>query len=217
MATPLTHLAVMNAALARVAGGSIMSEEEDTDLAAQTIAVYYDRLDAVLAMTDWSFAEKTYKLDLIAETAENGWDDEAQKFITGWRYAFAMPGTRLSLPRRVMTNPRAPSSPLREFAVEQNTLYADRSPLWAAFTVRADPSVWPPSFRLALTTIVAADLCVPVSHDAGLAKELRALAEGSPEYQGRGGLIGTAMAHDAAGARKKAPYWSDPLTDARLG
>jgi hypothetical protein len=210
------HLKIMNNALARIGAGAIMAEDEDTDLAAQVVAVYYDRLQAVLAMHEWSFAGKTYKLDAIAKTAENDYDATGLIFNNGWRNAFALPGTRLGAPRKVLSDPRCPQDPLREFLIESGWLYADRDQVWAVVTVMRAPPIWDPMFTHGVTTLIAADLCVPVTHDAGLAKTLRENGEGTPQEQGRGGLIGRAMASDAAKARTATPQWRDPLSDARL-
>lgn len=211
-----SHLKVMNAALARIAGGQIMAEDEDTELAAQVIAIYYARLDAVLGMHDWSFAGKTFKLDAVPKDADHDYDATDKKFITGWLHAFLMPGTRLSLPRRLLVDPRRPDSPLRDFSIEQNVVYADHEKLYGTFTVRADPIAWKKDFALGIKAIVAADLCVPVTHDSNLAATIRTEAEGTPQEQGRGGLIGRALAADAAGARRVAPVWNDPLSSARM-
>ncbi|WP_398468524.1 hypothetical protein [Tardiphaga sp.] len=212
----IDHLKIMNNALSRIAAGSIMAEDEDTDLAAQTVPVYYDRLDAVLAMYGWTFAGKTYKLDRVGETVENGYVTADTKFMNGWRYGFALPGNRVGEPRRVLDNPRRPDYPFRDFLIEGGNLYADRDELWATVTVRPDPIVWRPDFRLALTCLVAADLCIPVTHDQRLAEALFQQGEGSPSEQGRGGLIGRAIAADAASAPAKAPLHNTPLTDARF-
>ena len=120
------------------------------------------------------------------------------------------------MPWRVLINPRCPDDPLRDYAIEGAALYADRKPLWATVPVRAHPQMWPVAFRLAATVLCAADFCVPVTHDPKLAAALRAEGEGDPVEGGRGGLIGRAIALAHAGARRKAPIWSDPLTAARL-
>lgn len=216
MTDAVDHLKIMNNALARIGAGAIMAEDEDSDLAAQVVAVYFDRLDAILGMHPWTFAGKTYKLDRLSETANNDFVAADGKFMNGWRHGFALPGTRIGHPRRILDDPRRPDSPCRDFLIEGVNLYADRDSLWATVTVRADPAAWSPGFRLAVTVATAADLCVPVTHDATLAEKLRAEAEGSPSEGGRGGLIGRAMGKDAAASPAKAPLWGDPLTLARL-
>lgn len=216
MADTVTHLKIMNNALARIGAGAIMAEDEDSDLAQQVVAMYYDRLDAALGMHPWTFAGKTYKLDRLAETDDNDFVAADGKFMNGYRHGFALPGTRVGHPRRILDDPRRPDSPYRDFLIEGINLYADRESLWATVTVRADPAAWAPDFRLAFTALLAADLCVPVTHDAGLAEQLRAAAEGTPSEAGRGGLIGRAMGKDAGAAPAKAPLWADPLSSARM-
>ncbi len=212
----IDHKKIMNNALARIGAGAIMAEDEDSDLAAQVAAVYFDRVDAMLGMHSWTFAGKTYKLNRLAEISDNDFVVADGKFMNGWRHGFTLPGNRIGAPRRILDDPRRPDSPYRDFLIEGLNLYADRESLWATITVRADPASWPPDFRLAATVAVAADLCVPVTHDAGLAETLRAEAEGTPSENGRGGLIGRAMGKDAAAAPAKAPLWADPLTLARM-
>lgn len=217
MANPVSHLNVINTALAMLAGGKIMAEDEDTDLAAQVVPLYHARLAAWLGMHPWSFAGKLFRLDAVPKTVNRQYDASLQKYDNGWRHAFWLPGDRLGDARRFLADPRLHDVPLREFFVEQDIVYADREPLWGSFTVVAAPQVWKPDFMLAMQTIAASDFCVPVCHDKDLAETLRVKAEGSPQEQGRGGLIGRAMAADAVGARAKAPLWSDPLTAARMG
>lgn len=210
------HLKVMNNALGLIGAGKIMAEDEDTELAGQVVPVYYSRLRAVLGMHEWSFAGKTYKLDAIARIADNDYDATAQIFNNGWRYAFALPGTRVGLPRKVLRDPRNPRDPLRDFLIEGDRIYCDRDALWAVVTVLPNPNVWDPQFALAIERVSAADFCVPVTHDDKLAASIRMVAEGTPQEQGRGGLIGRAMATDAARSRTPTALSRDPLTDARL-
>lgn len=198
-------LHIINRALARIGSSPIGAIDEETPKTRQCNAVYRDRIDSLIGLYDWSFARKTYALDLLAEAPLNG-----------WTYAFALPGTRLSAPWRVLRDPRRPDDPFRRYALEEDRLYADVKPLWATFGVRVNPQIWPPAFRLAAIVGVAADLCVPIAQDKTLAAELREQFEGSPEQQGRGGLVGQAISRDAAGAQQKAPLWQDPLTAARL-
>jgi len=216
MPTVTNHMKIMNGALGRIGSGKIMAEDEDTELADQVVPPYYARLRSLLGMHEWSFAGRTYKLDALAKTAENEYDATAQKFNNGWRYAFALPGTRLGNPRKVLADPRNPKDPLRDFLIEAGVLYADREQVWAVVTVMADPEIWDPQFTLAMEMLIAADYCVPVTHDTKLASDLRITAEGTPTEQGRGGLVGRAMASDAAKARTATPQWRDPLSDARF-
>lgn len=210
------HRKVINRGLARIAAAPIGGLDEDTDKARQAIAVYFDRLDATLGLYHWSFAGKTYRLDQAPTDGADDYVTAQKRWFTGYRYAYAMPGTRMALPRTVMTDPRLPKLPEREFTIEGDRIYCDRTPLYARFTVRVDPQIWLPAFRLAVIVALAADLAIPVTHDKDLADKLRAQAEGTPQENGRGGLIGRAIGMDAASSGGFSGLGADPLTSARL-
>lgn len=217
MAEVIDDRYIINRGLTRIGSARISSLTEDTSLCQQARGVYYDRVDAILGMHDWSFAGKTFRLSQLAEVSDYGFDLASNKFNNGWRYAFDLPGERIgSTPRRVLVDPRRPDDPFRDYAIEEGRLFADRTPLWALVTVRATPASWSAPMRLAVIVAVAADLAVPITHDTKLAAELKMEAEGAPEMQGRGGLIGNAIAKDMAGNPNKARLWRDPLTEARL-
>jgi hypothetical protein len=207
---------LINKMLGRIGAGEIFALDEDTELAGQVVPIYQDLIETLIGEHDWHFARRTFKLDQVAEIAANGYSTTDKKFTNGWRHAFAMPGTRLSSPRRVLTDPRNPDNPLRTFAIEEATIYADRKPLWAVFTISADPSVWPPLFKQMVIAAGAARFAVPVAHDSKLAAELHVEAYGTPEMERRGGLRGAALAADAAGGPVRAPIWYDPLTQAHM-
>ncbi len=96
-------------------------------------------------------------------------------------------------------------------------LHADAEAVWATCVLPVDPAAWPPLFRAAYVTALAAELAVPQAHDIALADSLRAQAWGTPSEGGRGGLVGRAMARDAAQAPGATLLASDPLTAARIG
>jgi hypothetical protein len=208
---------IVNNALARVGASPLAALDEETPKARQVRAIYGDTIEPLLGGHDWSFNRVTYALDAIAATAENDYVASDRKFKSGWRYGFALPGTRLGPPWVVLRDPRMPKDPLRDFAIEGAALYCDVSAVWARVGVRAQPDVWPPYFRLAATIGVAAALAIPMAHDKDLAQRLLAEFQGTPQEGGRGGLIGKAIGQDRAGAPVSAPHWRDPLTDARFG
>lgn len=206
MAETLDDPTIINRALARIGGGAILSLDEDTDLARACVAIYTDLRDSALVTHKWRWNVRTRRLDQMNETPQNG-----------YKYAFGFPPDALSGPRKVLTNPRDPDHPLRQFSCEGRTIYCDHDAIWGAFAVALSPDQWPPEFRNAFTLWLAAELCVPVSHDAALAAELRASAIGSLSENGRGGLLGRAIANDNASDSGPAPmYASDPLTSARF-
>jgi hypothetical protein len=216
VASVIDELSIANGALAQFGGGEIFAFDEETELARKVNAVYEARRDSLLALHAWQFNRRTYKLDEIAGSAENGWD-ATDYWGNGYRHAFQLPGDAIGTPRRVLTNPRAPHAPLRDYLLEEGRLYADFHPLWASVGVRADPAAWPASFRLAAMVLIASDLAIPVAGDARLAEELRLRGEGPVELGGRGGLVGVAINQDVSGSPGPSPIaTNDDLTTAHL-
>lgn len=213
----IDQVSVINNALSRFGGGEIDAIDEDTELAGTVVPIYDDVIPALLGLYEWSFNARTYALDALSETPENEFDSSANKFRNGWRYGFALPGDRLAPPRRILTDPRLPDQPLRQYAIEGGNIYAERTPLWATVSVDADPDVWWAPFRMAATTLLASEFALAVSHDKDLAGRLLIRAQGTSDENGKGGLVGQAISFDAARSRIKAPMQTDPLGDARFG
>lgn len=203
---PVDDLSIINEALAKIGQGPITALDEESKRARSVSLIYGTTIGAVFAAERWRFARRTVSLTRLDLTPE-----------TGYRFAFALPGDRVGPPLKVLTNPRDPDRPLRRFVVEGAELHADHEPLWATFVRRIDPEDWPATFRLAAVTALAADLCIPETHDTTLAASLRQEAWGTPSENRRGGLVGAAMAQDIASDPGPAPLLaSDDLTDARL-
>lgn len=203
----IDKLQIINEALGRVGSTPLFALNEDSDKARSCALMYDTEIDALFGETHWNFAQRTVRLDQA--------DEEP---INGWRYAYALPGERVGLPVRVLSNPRQPDHPLRRYAVEGDRIYADMEPLHAAFVMRVDPQNWLPVFKRAAVMALAAALAVPISEDRTKGEEYRTIAFGNPSEGGRGGLIGRAIAEDMRGSPGPAPaYASDPFTDAFTG
>ena len=205
MPQPLSNIDICNRALARIGAAPIMSLDDDTDLSRQVEAVFDDVVESCFAAWRWRWAAMTHALQQIDGTPLNG-----------WAYAYAVPAAALGEPLRVMADPRRTDAPLRAFQCEGRQVFADHQPLWGVFITRHAPDLWPPLFRAGVVTWLAAHLAVPVTHDSGLAETLRQEAVGSPAEGMRGGLIGRAIALDAAAATTAPLGADDPLTGAQF-
>lgn len=196
---------VANEALARLAATPIMAFDDETPTAAKVARIFPTVVAAAFDSHRWNFARRTTRLDRLNIVPE-----------TGFAYAYALPGNRIGDPVRVLTNPRNVDNPLRTFVVEGGELHADAGAVWATCVIAVEPPEWPPLFRFAVAVALAAELAVPLTHDTGLKDRLDAEAWGTPQEGRRGGLIGRAIARDAAGTPGPAPVGaSDVLTGAR--
>lgn len=206
MAETIDEITVINRALARIGAAPLTDLEADDDQTRQVLAIHQDLVEAIFGLWDWRWALRTHALDRLAETPV---------FFTG---AFRFPATAVSGPKALYDDAARRATPLRDFAVQGRTVYADREQLWGDFVTRVAPSDWPAVFRLAYTTWLAAELCVPLTHDEKLKAVLQADAIGTPSEGGRGGIVGRAIAIDAAEAGAKAAISTDDtLTAAHMG
>jgi hypothetical protein len=207
MPETIDDIGMINRALRRIGAGQIFALDEDTELAQQAVQIYHDRMAALIGSFRFTWARKTYALSKLAATPENG-----------WKFAYAIPGTAIEpVPVKLLEDPRDPDHPLRLFLVEAGEIYADCEPLWGTFIIMPPPSVWPALFREAAIIDLASAYCVPITHDKALAESLAVMAGGTPQEQGRGGLMGRALQVNAAGSQPSAHLGaSDPLTSAHL-
>lgn len=206
MAEPITYLTIINRALARIGAAPIFDLEDDDDLTRQVLAVHDDLVEAIFGLWSWKWAMRVRKLEKTAEVPAL------------WTSAFAFPAEAVSGPKAVFDSADRRARPLRDFAVEGRVVYADRDELWGRFILRIDPNEWPPVFRLAYTVWLASAFAVPVTHDEKLKGTLEIEAVGTPSEGGRGGLVGRAIAMDAADSGAEAAISTDDtLTDAHMG
>lgn len=209
MATPDINLEpedIVNRALARIGGGSLISLDDDNDLSRQANLLYFMNVEWALGLMPWVFARRTFKLSRLADAPQ-----------TGYKFAYGLPGERLGYPIKSYAQARNPDNVLRDMVLEGDALHTDADQVFVICKISAPPNFWPPEFRKALITLLAADMAVPVAHDLSLAAALRAEAIGAPEYGGTGGLMGMAIAKETALSPPEAAYASDPLTAARNG
>ncbi len=203
MPQELDDITVINRALALLRSPPLAALDEESSKARQVSLIWDDLVEGLLGGYSWSFARKTYALDLLAETPVNG-----------FKHAFGLPGTRLGNPLKVLDNPADPDRPLRHWLLEDGRLFADTTPLWASFRVRAAPSEWSPAFRMLVTTAAAARLAMPITSNEGLGDYYQRQAFGGPMEAMQGGLFGRAVIADAAAAAVAPHLASDPLTAA---
>lgn len=202
-----TDVDIINKALARLGAGAISARDEDSDLAAAVEAVYDTTIDRLLGLTTWTFATRTIQLGLRATPPD-----------IGWRYGYDLPAARVRGPLKLSPDARDWRRPLRSFAVEEDVVFADLTPLWARVVVPKAPAEWTPQFRDMAIVVLAAELAVPVADNTTLGAELRRAAYGTAEQQGLGGMVGQAMLLDSQTSGGAAPFgFSCPLIDARGG
>lgn len=198
---------VINDALAEFGGGAITALDEDTPLAAKVVPRFYTIRDAALAIYHWDWTKRTTLLQEVTNRA-----------LAGFSHAFQFPAGALGPPEALFVNISVPQVRLRIFSIEGDQVWCNSATLYGRFPMRIDVPLWPPAFRLAFVRWLASAYAIPVSHDANLQSQLEAQAIGSPSEGMRGGLMGRAIAMDAAGSNSRAGInVDDDLTGVHFG
>lgn len=204
---------IANMALAAFAGGAITGFDENTDLADTCRLIVPRMIDRCLIAQAWRMNHATRELQRIAFDPVT--DPQPPN---GWRYGYAFPADALRGPHRVSRHRDMRAGAFREWSREGRRIYTDAERIFATFTLRLAPHQWGPTFLDFCVTAVAAELVVPVTHDADLAAQMKALAWGTPREGGRGGLAGKVLDEDVSTDTGFDPSGDhDPLTAAFHG
>lgn len=201
---PLDLNSIANRAF-RLAGMPSVDMATESDQAQLAVSLTEPTVAACLSRQEWHFALKTFRLER----------DDTQQYRGGFRYAFNLPGGRLSAPLRLMRDARDIQTIVRYFGLEQNFVYADETELYGRFVVMVDPDLWPPAFVEAVVHLLASRFAL-AAQAIPLAQELERVAVGTAREDGLGGLMGQAAKLDAAaGANRQAIFVDDPFNTAR--
>lgn len=197
---------IINQALTDIGAGPMFSIDDGTDKAEAIASVWPVVVDRAFGLHDWSFARRTYQLSRLAGTP-----------INGWRYGFTLPENRIGSPLKIMDRAGSSPRPLRDFAIEEATLFCNVETAWALVKVAVDPDYWPAEFRAAFVLALGAYLAVPIWQDENMRDAKLQEAFGTPSQGGSGGWFGRLMAQDKASQPVGEPIGDDePVTNARF-
>ena len=163
MFTP-NDIRIANLALASFGALPIQSFDQSVPPGPAVALRYREVIDGLLCETPWSFTRQTVQLVAVAEASP----DSDPFLASGFQFAFALPPNLLGLPSGYLATPRRHGTPYKDVEVQNQTVYANRSPLWAVANLRVDPTYWPPYFTTAAVACLAAELIMPVSGNSGL-------------------------------------------------
>lgn len=178
---------LINLALNGIGSYAVYSTDASDELAEKCNAAWRLCLGRCFGLHDWSDFRRTSKLGLRAGTPDNG-----------WLYRFDLSGDRLGPPLK-LTRDAACRQPLRDFTLEDGSVFANVPEVWAREKVYKDPEYWIPPFVSAFCKALEGYLAVPVSHDTDLQAECFREAFGTPSQGGTGGMFGRLVAQDRAG------------------
>jgi hypothetical protein len=160
MASPLSDLDLVNAALVKLGALPIRSFDDADASAGVAAALYPVVAEATLTAHPWSFTLKRARLGPL---------DGAPLADFGAR--FPLPADFL---RAIYVDDRG-SSP--RYAIVAGELHTDARDVVLTYQFRPGEDVFPPFFRAALVAKLAAELCIPVTESTARAEALDRLAE----------------------------------------
>ena len=198
---------IVNMALVDLGHPPAYSTDDETTLGGTVDRAWQLCVDHCAGLHDWTDFRRTTRLAPHSATPENG-----------WTYGFDLPGDRLGPPLKVLRSAGACEDPLRDYALEGGSLYANEPAVWARCKVYRDPKYWDGAWRAAFVKALASYLAVPLQQDFEARAEYWRVAFGSPSERGVGGMFGRLIAQDRAASPVASPmHRQDPLTLAHGG
>lgn len=200
-----TKESICSSALTLLGEAAIASLTEDSD-AARSCAQLYDNIKwALIAAYPWSFSKKKVQLSRLVDAP-----------VSRWRYQFQLPTDRVGDVFALLTTDAVGADPIQNYEVQGSKVLYDGTELWIDYQYNALESNMPPHFVQLLIYALAADLCMPITHESAMAGYWHERAFGTPSENNRGGYFRTATGIDSRG--RPAPVMeSNELIDVRYG
>lgn len=155
-----SEVGICNAALQMVKHSKrITSLAQGTKEANACEVIYEELRDSLLEMHQWNFATKRQKLARLSEAPAFEWD-----------YAYQMPSDYI----RIVHLYGHPNGRGRiAYKIEGDTIVTDETDVYARYIARiSDPNKMRPTFRVALSKLIASRLATSLAQSRSGAKEL---------------------------------------------
>lgn len=204
--TVYDDLEICNVAVTMIGASPINSIAEPvTDIEAACARLYPLVLGALMTH-NWSFNDAVRQLVVDA--------DHAAQF--GFLYAYRLPSDLVSGPDAVYADGDT-TRPVSDFANANDYIYADYERIDVRYRSNgSDPAIWPGYFIDLFTAALAARLAQPVRAKTDIQTEMRILAFGPADMDGKGGLWLKAVNADAKSKPMRSLFRNgDPLTMTR--
>lgn len=157
----MTDIEICNLALGALGTAGIASFDDDSDEARACKQYYAPVRDAVLEDAVWSFA-----------TTQRVFNADPDVPLFDWAY-------KATIPSEVVRVHRADDGTgeyRMKWKMMEGALYSESSPVYATVILKVeDTSKFSPAFCLALSTRLAAELCIPLTENRALHGDLWSL------------------------------------------
>lgn len=188
MASGDTGVSICSDALIMLGAKPITAFNDGTDRASVCDRLYPDIRDSTLAMYRWSFSMKKIGLAQLV-TAPTSF----------WRYAYQLPGDRLSTPIKVFASANVASPVQKEWEIQGDQLLTDLPAVFIDYQYQTPEYAMPQFFVQLLKYQLAWHLAEPITEQADKGASWRRVALGDPAENGRGGYFRQACQMDSQG------------------
>ena len=153
---------ICNAALQLVKHSKTITSLQQASKEANACEVVFEELrDTMLEMHVWNFAIRRVQLAALVSTP-----------AFEWKYSYQLPADHL---RVVSVNASTVGLGHAAYRIEGDTLSADAEEVYLKYVARiVDPNLMTPTFRAALSKLLASRLAVALTQSPALSKELYA-------------------------------------------
>jgi hypothetical protein len=188
MAAGDTGVSICSDALLMLGAKAISSFNDGTDESSVCDRLYPDIRDTVLTTYPWSFNTKKIQLARLVTTPGSV-----------WRYAYQLPGDRLTSPRAVYDSPSVGATVRKEYEIQGNEVLTNLEAVYIDYQAVVPESAMPQYFVQLLKYMMAWHLALPITEQQERAVYWQGIAVGGPAENGRGGQMRTAMNIDGQG------------------
>jgi hypothetical protein len=179
--------------------------DPETDVEATCATLLPLVIATLLSKHEWNFANP------IRELAVNA--DEPGKF--GYTYAHRLPSDLIAGPFAVYGNNNT-RRPTQNYENANDHIYSDFEIIHARYRIKPAITIMPIYFIDLIVTVLGMRLAKPVADNTDLATELRILAFGPAELDGKGGMFADAKNIDAKSQPIRSMFANgDPLSATR--
>lgn len=188
MAAGDTGVSICSDALLMLGSKAISSFNDGTDESSVCDRLYPDIRDSVLTTYPWSFNTKKIQLSRLMTTPGSV-----------WRYAYQLPGDRLTSPRAVYDTSAVGATARKDYEIQGNELLTNLTAVYIDYQYVVPESAMPQYFVQLLKYMMAWHLALPITEQQERAVYWQGIAVGGPAENGRGGHMRTAMNIDGQG------------------
>jgi hypothetical protein len=188
MAAGDTGVSICSDALLMLGAKAISSFNDGTDESSVCDRLYPDIRDTVLTTYPWSFNTKKIPLARLVTTPGSV-----------WRYAYQLPGDRLTSPRAVYDSASVGGQVRKEYEIQGNEVLTNLEAVYIDYQAVVPESAMPQYFVQLLKYMMAWHLALPITEQQERAVYWQGIAVGGPAENGRGGQMRTAMNIDGQG------------------